>query len=163
MRQTTIRVTSSHAKAKPASRALAAVAAFLRGLAQNAEQLTRLQKWRAILSRVFRAFLNGRLTRPPAAPRPDLMQAKGDNPFGAGQHPQHRRAQDIPLLGGVGASIPQRTVRHKGVEQPRRLQKIDEKRKLPERCHRRFVVPFDPYRPTEAVDVDPRGQIRPNN
>ena len=64
-RQTTIRVTSSHAKAKPAARALAAVAAFLRSLAQNAEQLTRLQKWRAILSRAFRAFLNGRLIRPP--------------------------------------------------------------------------------------------------
>jgi len=64
-RQTTIRVTSSHAKAKPAARALAAVAAFLRGLAQNAEQLTRLQTWRAILSRAFQAFLNGRLLRAP--------------------------------------------------------------------------------------------------
>ena len=38
-RQTTIRITSSHAKAKPAAGALAAVASFLRGLAQNAEQL----------------------------------------------------------------------------------------------------------------------------
>jgi hypothetical protein len=64
-RQTTIRITSSHAKAKPAARALAAVAIFLRGLAQNAEQLARLQKWRVILSRAFRAFLNGRLIRPP--------------------------------------------------------------------------------------------------
>ena len=64
-RQTTIRVTSSHARAKPAARALAAVAIFLRSLAQNAEQLTRLQKWRAILSRAFRAFLNGRPIRPP--------------------------------------------------------------------------------------------------
>ena len=64
-RQTTIRVTSSHAKAKPAAKALAAVAAFLRGLAQNAEQLTRLQKWRAILSRAFQAFLKGRLLRAP--------------------------------------------------------------------------------------------------
>ena len=64
-RQTTIRVTSSHAKAEPAARALAAVAAFLRGLAKNAEQLTRLQKWRAILSRAFQAFLNGRLLRAP--------------------------------------------------------------------------------------------------
>src|SRR5271166_6708285 len=34
-------------------------------LAQNAEPLTRLQKWRAILSRAFTAFLNGRLIRPP--------------------------------------------------------------------------------------------------
>src|SRR5208283_4740500 len=59
-RQTTIRVTSSHAKTEPAAQALAAVAAFLRGLAKNAEQLTRLQTWRAILSRAFQAFLNGR-------------------------------------------------------------------------------------------------------
>jgi Transposase DDE domain group 1 len=64
-RRTTIRVTSSHAKAKPAARALAALAAFLRSLAQNAEQLTHLQKWRAILSRAFQAFLNGRLLRAP--------------------------------------------------------------------------------------------------
>ena len=64
-RQTTIRVTSSHARAEPAAKALAAVAAFLRGLAKNAEQLTRLQKWRAILSRAFQAFLNGRLLRAP--------------------------------------------------------------------------------------------------
>ena len=64
-RQTTIRVTSSHAKAEPAARALAAVAAFLQGLARNAEQLTRLQTWAAILSRAFQAFLNGRLLRAP--------------------------------------------------------------------------------------------------
>ena len=64
-RQTTIRVTSSHAKAKPAARALAAVAMFLRGLAKTAEQLTGPQKWRAILSHAFRALLNGRLIRPP--------------------------------------------------------------------------------------------------
>ncbi len=64
-RQTTIRATSAHAKAEPAARALAAVAAFLRGLASTAEQSTRLQKWRAILSRAFQAFLNGRLLRPP--------------------------------------------------------------------------------------------------
>ncbi|HKM80889.1 MAG TPA: transposase [Candidatus Acidoferrum sp.] len=64
-RQTTIRVTSSHAKAKPAARALAAAAVFLRGLAKSAEQLTRLQKWRAILSRAFQAFLNGRALRAP--------------------------------------------------------------------------------------------------
>src|SRR5208282_3140532 len=64
-RKTTIRVTSLHAKAKPAARALAAVAEFLRSLAKNAEQLTRLQRWRAILSRAFQAFLNGRLLRAP--------------------------------------------------------------------------------------------------
>ena len=64
-RQTTIRVTSAHAEAKPAAKALAAVAAFLRGLVENAEQLTKLQRWRAILSRAFQAFLEGRLLRPP--------------------------------------------------------------------------------------------------
>jgi hypothetical protein len=64
-RQTTIRVASSHAKAKPVARALEAVAAFLRGLTESAEQLARLQTWRAILSRAFQAFLGGRLTRPP--------------------------------------------------------------------------------------------------
>jgi len=64
-RQTTIRVTSLHAKAKAAARALAAVAAFLQSLAKTAEQLTLLQTWRAILSRAFQAFLNGRPLRPP--------------------------------------------------------------------------------------------------
>jgi hypothetical protein len=68
-RQTTIRVTSSHAKAEPAARALAAVAAFLRGLTKNVEQLTRTQTWRA-LSRAFQAFLNGRPLRPPPRPTP---------------------------------------------------------------------------------------------
>ncbi len=56
---------AAHAKAKPAAKALAAVAAFLRGLTKNAEQLTRLQTWRAILSRAFQAFLNGRMLRAP--------------------------------------------------------------------------------------------------
>jgi hypothetical protein len=64
-RQTTIRVTSAHAQAKPAAKALAAAAAFLRGLVKNAEQLTRPQKWRAILSRAFQTFLKGRLLHPP--------------------------------------------------------------------------------------------------
>jgi hypothetical protein len=68
-RRTTIRVTSSHAKAEPAARALAAVAAFLRGLAKNAEQLTDLQKWREILSCAFQAFLDGRFLRARPASR----------------------------------------------------------------------------------------------
>ncbi len=64
-RQTTIRVTSSHAKARPAERALAAIARFLRRLTENAEQLTQPQKWRAILSRAFQAILKGRRLRAP--------------------------------------------------------------------------------------------------
>ena len=40
-RQTTIKIASTHARAVPAAAALRAVAAFLRGLVKNAEQLTR--------------------------------------------------------------------------------------------------------------------------
>ena len=64
-RQTTLRVASSHAKAKPVARALEAVATFLRAITENAEQLAKPQTWRAILSRAFQAFLGARLTRPP--------------------------------------------------------------------------------------------------
>ena len=78
-RQTTIRVTNSHAKAEPAAKALAAVAAFLRGLARNAEQLTRLETWRAILSRAFQAFPQGPPPPPATPPRPQLMQPKREN------------------------------------------------------------------------------------
>jgi hypothetical protein len=64
-RQTTLKVASSHAKAIPAAKALRAVALFLRALGKNAEQLTRLQIWRAILARAFQAFLQGRPLRLP--------------------------------------------------------------------------------------------------
>ncbi len=64
-RQTTITVASSHAKAVPAARALRAVALFLRELVKNAEQLTSPQRWRAILSRAFQVFLQGRQLRLP--------------------------------------------------------------------------------------------------
>jgi len=76
-------------------------------------------------------------------------------PLRPGQHRQHRRAQDVPLLRRVGAAIPERTIRDERVEQPRRLQIVDEERKLTERRHRRVVVPLDPHRPAEAVDLDP--------
>ena len=65
-RQTTITITSLHAKAAPAARALRAVAEFLRDLVESAEQLTSLQRWRAILARAYQAFLKGRqLLLPP--------------------------------------------------------------------------------------------------
>ncbi len=64
-RQTTLKVASSHAKAIPAAKALRAAALFLRALGKNAEQLTRLQIWRAILARAFQTFLQGRPLRPP--------------------------------------------------------------------------------------------------
>ena len=57
-RQTTIAIASSHAKSIPVAKALHAVASFLRDLTKNAEQLTTLQRWRAILSKAFKVFLN---------------------------------------------------------------------------------------------------------
>jgi hypothetical protein len=66
-RQSTITVASSHARATPVAKALKAVAAFLREIAKNAEQLTRFERWLAILSRAFKTFLSGRRIRP--APR----------------------------------------------------------------------------------------------
>ena len=64
-RATTIKIASTHARAVPAAKALRAVALFLRGLAKNAEQLTNLQRWREILARAFRVFLNSRPLRLP--------------------------------------------------------------------------------------------------
>ena len=64
-RATTIKIASTHARAVPAAKALRAVALFLHGLAKNAEQLTNLQRWREILARAFRVFLNSRPLRLP--------------------------------------------------------------------------------------------------
>ena len=69
-RQTTIRIASTHARSVPAAEALRAVAAFLRGLVTNAEQLTDLQRWREILSRAFKAFLKRRPFRVPPRLKP---------------------------------------------------------------------------------------------
>jgi hypothetical protein len=63
-RQTALKIASSHANAIPAATALRSVILFLRELAKNAEQLTRLQIWRAILARAFQAFLRRRHLRP---------------------------------------------------------------------------------------------------
>ncbi len=64
-RATTISIASSHAKAGHVAGALRAVARFLRGLVESAEQLQRAQIWTAILARAFRIFLDGRRPRPP--------------------------------------------------------------------------------------------------
>ena len=64
-RATTIKIASTHARAVPAAKALRAVALFLHGLAKNAEQLTNRQRWREILARAFRVFLNSRPLRLP--------------------------------------------------------------------------------------------------
>ncbi len=64
-RQTTLRVSSSHAKAGWASKMLASIARFLHGLTHNAEQLTADQRWRRILSHAVRSWLGGRQLRAP--------------------------------------------------------------------------------------------------
>ena len=64
-RATTIKISSSHAKAGHVAKALRAVATFLRGLVENAEQLRQGQIWTAILARAFKMFLNGGQPRPP--------------------------------------------------------------------------------------------------
>ena len=64
-RQTTLRIASTHAKARWAARALAGIAAFLGGLANAAEQLTPQQRWYRILSHALRHFLGGRMLKPP--------------------------------------------------------------------------------------------------
>jgi len=64
-RQTTLRVSSSHAKAGWASKMLSSIARFLHGLMHNAEQLTADQRWRRILSHAARSWLGGRLLRAP--------------------------------------------------------------------------------------------------
>ena len=72
----------------------------------------------------------------------------------AGEHRQHRRAENVPPLRRVRAHVAQWTVGHQGVEQSGRFEEVDEERQLPERRHRRFMVPFNPDRTKEAVQFD---------
>lgn len=59
-RQTTLKVSSSHAKAGWAASVLSGIARFLRRLIQSAEQLTAEQRWRQILAHALRGVLGGR-------------------------------------------------------------------------------------------------------
>lgn len=63
--QTTVTVTSLHAKTPQMQIALKAVSAFLGTIRNAAEQLTNPQIWHLILSRVFLHFLKGRPLKPP--------------------------------------------------------------------------------------------------
>lgn len=64
-RQTRITVSSMHARARAAARALRAIAAFFAGLKRTAEQLTALERWCRILSRALIKYLKGRVLKPP--------------------------------------------------------------------------------------------------
>ena len=59
-RQTTLKVTSTHAKAGLAAKMLGEVTAFLRRLANTAEQLTTTERWSRILAHAARAWLGNR-------------------------------------------------------------------------------------------------------
>ena len=59
--QKTVTITSSHAQNSSVRKVLTAVSVFLCKLKQTAEQLTDLQRWQLILSRIFIRFLRGRI------------------------------------------------------------------------------------------------------
>ena len=59
--QTTVEVTSTHAKAHAIAAALTRVSAFLQRIKTTAEQLTQAGRWRLILSAAFQQFLAGRV------------------------------------------------------------------------------------------------------
>ncbi len=60
-RQTTLTITSSHAKTRQVRRSLEAASKFLKRVAATAEQLGSITHWRLILSWIFRDFLHGRV------------------------------------------------------------------------------------------------------
>jgi hypothetical protein len=59
--QTTVEVTSTHAKAGLIAEALSKVSAFLKRIKETAEQLTKDARWRLILSAAFQQFLRGKV------------------------------------------------------------------------------------------------------
>ena len=59
--QTTVTITSLHAQARKMKSALQRASVFLQWVRATAEQLTRAQRWRLILSWIFRQFLHGRV------------------------------------------------------------------------------------------------------
>jgi len=59
--QTTVEITSLHAKAELIEKALTAVSAFIKRIKTGAEQLAVGERWRLILSAAFQNFLHGRV------------------------------------------------------------------------------------------------------
>ena len=64
--QTTVTMTSTHAKTDKIQQALKQVTRFLQTLKSTAEQLTQPDRWRLILSRAFRQLLKGKPLPSPA-------------------------------------------------------------------------------------------------
>lgn len=64
-RQTTLRIASTHGRARWAQRVLTGVARFLRRLTDAAEQFTANERWARILAHAMRSWLKGRQLRAP--------------------------------------------------------------------------------------------------
>ena len=65
--QTTVTITSTHAKIAQIQVILARLSAFLRSLKESAEQLTTAQRWAAILRHAFRKFMANYAPKPALA------------------------------------------------------------------------------------------------
>ena len=59
--QTTVEITSTHAKAAQVAEILTRVSAYLKRIKTIAEQLTQRERWKLILSAAFRHFLGGKV------------------------------------------------------------------------------------------------------
>jgi Transposase DDE domain group 1 len=59
--QTTVEITSTHAKASEIAEILGKVSGFLKRIKETAEQLTQKERWKLILSAAFRHFLGGKV------------------------------------------------------------------------------------------------------
>ena len=59
--QTTVEVTSTHAKASIIAEVLSKVSGFLKRVRATAEQLTESERWKLILSAAFPSFLDGKV------------------------------------------------------------------------------------------------------
>ncbi len=59
--QTTVEITSTHAKASQIAEILTRVSGFLKRIKTTAEQLTQGERWKLILSAAFRQFLGGKI------------------------------------------------------------------------------------------------------
>ena len=59
--QTTVEITSTHAKASQIAEILTKVSGFLKRIKTTAEQLTQRERWKLILSAAFRHFLGGKV------------------------------------------------------------------------------------------------------
>jgi len=63
--QTTVEITSTHAKASQIAKILTQVSGFLKRIKTIAEQLTQGERWKLILSAAFRQFLGGKVLGSP--------------------------------------------------------------------------------------------------